>query len=920
MDEFRTHYDITADASRFNSALDSAANVAQMFGQNTQAADRNVRGFNSALGRFTGVRGMIKNLDALNSIGAITGDQFKQLSLILDELERKYANDEVALAGITRRRHELARAIGVETSARRGNNKSKEEELTLEQQLNAVGVRTTAQIEAQINQLARLSAAAREDKFAFQQLGLAQEELQEQLRRTNDASRGFAQSTKLSQFTLLNFGFAVQDASTFSQGFAFGLRSIANNIDGVVRSFGELRRQQGGVRNAFKQLGRDLTSPGGLLVIINLITTAAVVLFEVLDKRGKELDEIAKKSRNLTESLLELRTGLEGLQFTADIPQLEAAIAAGERLLAITRERREELDRSSQRRVVVFGGPSAPIDVRTASERRANAAALKEQEEREARIEETLKNQREILEDARLLREQANLLAEQGLATDATYEKLLEDVNKRLEEQQNIRRALLRLVEDEERAVVSLARQREIAAQAERERYRTGAEALVQAEKTLSVFEQLAKLRAGEAQTGADELARLERRVSLTEDGNKLLQDRALLSQRIATFAEEMRQIRERTNIDAKNAQLDERLRIVELNELLRIARSEEGERTAQIDLQVIRLERQLELVQLINRERISPRRAQINRDLEDADDVADEQNRTSPFRFAFELLQRQAQGFETLSLSSQSEAFALGDGLLMQVDDIVESLRRIPYTLDESLTTAFQRTGEESVKFMDQLDQAIKAFASGNGAALVDFLKPGLDAVNAIGQQTIGGFADLARATFEASGRESKKALRQYKALAIAEALINTFTAATAALRAGPIIGPVLAAGIVASGLAQVRKIRSIQAEGGGSGGGGGGGATSAFALRPGSVGDQGATSYEPVGDYLRRFNQDFVYGPIGAPLGGIEPSAVPNGGRVGLDLTITPRAMPNGDLAFAVEEAVRNNQEIGFKQQFRF
>lgn len=54
--------------------------------------------------------------------------------------------------------------------------------------------------------------------------------------------------------------------------------------------------------------------------------------------------------------------------------------------------------------------------------------------------------------------------------------------------------------------------------------------------------------------------------------------------------------------------------------------------------------------------------------------------------------------------------------------------------------------------------------------------------------------------------------AFPKIKAFAVAEALISTYLAATRALEAGPILGPILAAMIVAAGLANVAKIRKSE------------------------------------------------------------------------------------------------------------
>lgn len=87
-----------------------------------------------------------------------------------------------------------------------------------------------------------------------------------------------------------------------------------------------------------------------------------------------------------------------------------------------------------------------------------------------------------------------------------------------------------------------------------------------------------------------------------------------------------------------------------------------------------------------------------------------------------------------------------------------------------------------------------------------------GLDAVS----QALGGVIDLV-------GSESKWG----KSLAVSQAIINTYLGASKAIAEGGTLGPLLAAGVVASGLAQVRQITRTKLPdppsefGGGSGGG---------------------------------------------------------------------------------------------------
>lgn len=75
----------------------------------------------------------------------------------------------------------------------------------------------------------------------------------------------------------------------------------------------------------------------------------------------------------------------------------------------------------------------------------------------------------------------------------------------------------------------------------------------------------------------------------------------------------------------------------------------------------------------------------------------------------------------------------------------------------------------------------------------------------------TLGSLSDLAGENAQAG-----------KALSAAEAIINTYTGATKALAQGGIAGPIAAAGVIATGIASVRRIYSTQLPASAGGGGG--------------------------------------------------------------------------------------------------
>ena len=101
------------------------------------------------------------------------------------------------------------------------------------------------------------------------------------------------------------------------------------------------------------------------------------------------------------------------------------------------------------------------------------------------------------------------------------------------------------------------------------------------------------------------------------------------------------------------------------------------------------------------------------------------------------------------------------------------------------------------------------------------------LDAVSS----TLSTISNLAELFAGKSRKSQERAFKIQKGVATAQALIDTYKGATAAFTSfasipivGTALGAVAAAGAVAAGLVNVKKIQSQQFEGGGDSGGGGG------------------------------------------------------------------------------------------------
>ena len=142
---------------------------------------------------------------------------------------------------------------------------------------------------------------------------------------------------------------------------------------------------------------------------------------------------------------------------------------------------------------------------------------------------------------------------------------------------------------------------------------------------------------------------------------------------------------------------------------------------------------------------------------------------------------------------------------------------------LEKEQADAIQATADAEAKRLADAkkaaDEAVK-IADAEAKSKIEIEKALAITRRSIVANSLGRVAQL-------MGEESKAG----KALAVGQALINTYQAATAALApppvgAGPIFGPIAAIGAVAAGMANVKKIMATKIPGASDGGGGGGGA----------------------------------------------------------------------------------------------
>lgn len=111
-------------------------------------------------------------------------------------------------------------------------------------------------------------------------------------------------ATTSANMAFVNFSRVVQDAP-------FGLIGLANNIDPLLVSFQELVKAEGGTRQAFAALGRQLMGPAGLIFLLgSALPSALLFLQQRQQKQREETNKAVDNTISYVEELFKLRTNL----------------------------------------------------------------------------------------------------------------------------------------------------------------------------------------------------------------------------------------------------------------------------------------------------------------------------------------------------------------------------------------------------------------------------------------------------------------------------------------------------------------------------------------------------------------------------------------------------------------------------------
>jgi len=200
----------------------------------------------------------------------------------------------------------------------------------------------------------------------------------------------------------------------------------------------------------------------------------------------------------------------------------------------------------------------------------------------------------------------------------------------------------------------------------------------------------------------------------------------------------------------------------------------------------------------------------------------------------AIELKRAEAEGtIEANAIIAQSEADRLADSL-EGFDARKKAIDEEYKSRSELLATEISQLKEGTQAYVDAVNEkkVLDAQYTADSKALRDELvtymgekaEEEIELNKEVAQAKVDALMQGIQGVQELVSADSKYG----KALAIAQAVINTYQGASKAIGQGGIFGPIAAAGVIASGLAQVRSIMQTELPESPMGGGGGGSSVS--------------------------------------------------------------------------------------------
>lgn len=135
-------------------------------------------------------------------------------------------------------------------------------------------------------------------------VGLNTKELDQFMQRVDQTFKPLRDSAKDARNVLTSLSLVAQDLP-------FGFIGIQNNLPRVIQTFGDLKRESGGTKNALKELASGLVGPAGLFLAFSSVTAAITFAIQKYGSLGNAIDSILFSVDQLSEKYKDINKSLE---------------------------------------------------------------------------------------------------------------------------------------------------------------------------------------------------------------------------------------------------------------------------------------------------------------------------------------------------------------------------------------------------------------------------------------------------------------------------------------------------------------------------------------------------------------------------------------------------------------------------------
>jgi hypothetical protein len=207
------------------------------------------------------------------------------------QLKAALASARGAFKGIEGAAKNLGKELGGTASATDGANVSND-------RFSKMGIRTTKAIQGEIAKLDELEGALQDDEIAMRQVIQRKQQLQAELGNSSQGFDKMGAANHRANLFMINFSRGMEDLK-------FGLPAVINNLDGIALGFEAMAEASDAAGKTNREvLMQSLTSPAGMLAIMNVIITAAYLIGPALARSFKKGKVGAKELKAAVGDLL----------------------------------------------------------------------------------------------------------------------------------------------------------------------------------------------------------------------------------------------------------------------------------------------------------------------------------------------------------------------------------------------------------------------------------------------------------------------------------------------------------------------------------------------------------------------------------------------------------------------------------------